>query len=540
MKQIVAVLAVLILASCVHAGKSVAGRNAMTMQEINGLKLTSDGWVDTSSIESIVADATRGAQTDEEKVLALYNWYRRVVYHHRFAPPDNIRRNTLMILNSFGFNLCGSQSAVFVTLLQKAGFKTRVVCGKAEGDFGGHTFWEVFYDNRWHCFDTMTSFYVYTRDNPPHIASLEELKADPTLVTKAVEEKRASPAFLYCTFHQELKGADRQDLAKVMGEADLPWSTLLFNSGDLVKFWSQAPANSYVLDDKGTYGGRYTADVMDFSLRPGESLVRNWDNENKWIKNMNHADFGPHHVCGTADESDTVNFKYFEPYLKENYGHAKKCYRYYGNGRLEWKPTAALVQKFGKVEKMTLASGGRFETVADGSITIPVKCPYAVAEIELALFLNHKSDSAETRVVLLADGKSTEVWKRTGKTKGVEKIVISRTDLPLFKYELRIECKAGARGRTTVFPELIRSTFMENIAALPGLLPGKNVISVSAAAPMKLDSGKLVVQCDWSEGEDWKTARSITKELTELPAGFEIEAAGPKIPRMRSLTMRLE
>jgi hypothetical protein len=527
-----------------RTGRGNPGKEAtIALRKIQGLKVTTDGWVDTSSIESILAGATRGAKTDEEKILAIFNWCRRIIYHHRLGPPDSIRRNLLMAVNSFGFNLCGSQSALIVTLLNKAGFKTRVVCGKASGDFGGHTFWEAFYDERWHCFDTMTSFYVYTRDTPPHIACLDELKADPTLVSNAVEENRASPGFLCCTFRQELKGTDRAELAKVMGEADLPWSTFLFTAGSLVDFWSQAPRNVSILDAEGAYGGRYTPDVMTLALKPGEELARTWNNQGKWIKNLNHADFGPHHICGTADEYDPVNFKYFEPYLKENYGHAKKCYRYYGNGWLEWKPTAASVKQFCKLDNMAVKGADIFEAVNDkraGTISIPVKCPYAGVEVELDLTLDQAGASSETRVLLVEGNKSAEVWKKAGEAKGLQEIVITRTDLPLFEYELKIECKPGQDGRAAALPVRLRTTFMENIAALPGFLPGKNVVTVGAARPVKLAGGKLIVQYDWEEGEGWKTPKTIRKEFTELPATFEVEAAGPKIPRMRNLITRFE
>jgi hypothetical protein len=71
-------------------------------------------------------------------------------------------------------------------------------------------------------------------------------------------------------------------------------------------------------------------------------------------------------------------------------------------------------------------------------------------------------------------------------------------------------------------------------------VPGKNVVTVSAAAPVKLAASKLVVVYEWAEGEGWKTDKSVTKEFTELPATFEVEVAGPKMPRMKKVVMRLE
>ena len=87
--------------------------------------VTTDKYVDTSSLDAIVKSIVKEGMTEEQKALAFYHWYRRMLFHHRFMGGD--RRDVLKVLNSYGCNLCGSQAAVFVILLQKAGFKTRVV-----------------------------------------------------------------------------------------------------------------------------------------------------------------------------------------------------------------------------------------------------------------------------------------------------------------------------------------------------------------------------------------------------------------------------
>ena len=89
-------------------------------------------------------------------------------------------------------------------------------------------------------------------------------------------------------------------------------------------------------------------------------------------------------------------------------------------------------------------------------------------------------------------------------------------------------------------PRRLRTIFQENIYALPGLLPGKNRVTVSAREPVKLAAGRLVVSYEWAEGDGWKTPKSATRELSELPATFEVEVAGPKLPRMKRLVVRLE
>jgi hypothetical protein len=343
-----------------------------------------------------------------------------------------------------------------------------------------------------------------------------------------------------------MTGADKDELRKTMGKADLTWSTLLFKSGTLVDFWSKAPAASRVLDNGGTYGGRYTPGVMDFTLKSGEGLVREWDNAaNLWYKSASHPDFGPHHTCGAADEHDPANFRYFEPYLKENFGHTKKCYRWFGNGFLEWRPTAieGETEKAFQLSNLTRAGDGLFsiaEAGKPGSLTIPVKCPYAGVGIELELKLAQKGAGTATRVFLVEGGKSREVWKKEGEAEGVEKVIIDHQGSPAFEYQLRIEAKADAEGSVALAPVRLRTIFQENIYALPGLVPGKNTVNVSAAEPVKLAGNRLVVTYEWAEGEGWKTEKSVTRSFTELPAKFEVEVAGPKMPRMKRLVVRLE
>lgn len=155
--------------------------------------------MDCSSVESIVRDVIKPGMDGQEKLLALYQWFRRTIYHYRMMSED--RRDVLRLINTYGYALCGSQAAVFRQLCNAAGFKARVVSGDGGNELG-HTVVEVWYGGCWHVIDTMTSFYVLTRETRPVIASMADLAADPTLVAKAQEERRCGPEFLYCLRQQ--------------------------------------------------------------------------------------------------------------------------------------------------------------------------------------------------------------------------------------------------------------------------------------------------------------------------------------------------
>src|SRR5207248_1193618 len=109
--------------------------------------------------------------------------------------------------NVIGNTLCGSQATCMKGLLEGcANLKTRVV---ARAD---HTYYEVWYGDRWHGFDTMMNFYVFTRGDKRWVASFEELRQDPTLIRDAVKEGRAAPNLCCCGDVPQEFAAKIQDL----------------------------------------------------------------------------------------------------------------------------------------------------------------------------------------------------------------------------------------------------------------------------------------------------------------------------------------
>ncbi|MGQ9663641.1 MAG: hypothetical protein ACUVWX_15125, partial [Kiritimatiellia bacterium] len=56
-------------------------------------KVLTDRAVDTSSLESIVAGIIRPGMSSQEKFLACSDFYRRVIFHHRYMGSD--RREVL-------------------------------------------------------------------------------------------------------------------------------------------------------------------------------------------------------------------------------------------------------------------------------------------------------------------------------------------------------------------------------------------------------------------------------------------------------------
>lgn len=525
-----------------------------------GVWVTSSASVDTSSPEAIVKDLVKPGMTDEEKVLAIFNWYRRVIYPHNYMGAD--RRDVLRQINSYGNTLCGSHAANLGWLMRTAGFKTRptFIYG------GGHTFIEVFYDGRWHAVDPETDFAVWSRGEKPHLISMEELKADPTLLDSPEKEGRARPWLFKA---MKFPWTDRKTMADYcdqnrLDKMAMQWSSSVLKGMTIKDYFVEGVKTLKYGGENEPYGGHISdPNLMKLTLRPRERLVRPWDNEGhgRYILGQGFQGYPAHLMYGGgADENDTEVFPYVEPYRKDNYGipalPVDRCYRYSGNGHLVWSPTPAeLISTPGvTVQNVAVdAKTGMLRPVEAGkpaTIEIPVRSSYALVWADITGTWLRGAETDIARILVWGrfekevDGKKTTVqeWReawaadQTGAheaTASYGKAINGRYD-----YKLRIELVAsddvqqcGLKGLT------LDHTFVHNWLVLPILKPGKNTITVRLDNPEALKALKLLVRYEWAEGEDWKEERSDVREVTTVPFTYTLEARGPKFPRMKTLVL---
>ena len=193
---------------------AVGGAHAQTVRQI---KVLPDKAADTSSLKSIVQSVTRGAKSNDEKAIALYN-FATLANYHRAYPSEPGGIEALKQFNVYGWSLCGGLHSGLGALYREMGWEWRFVGWNNPG----HTTIEAKYDGQWHYLDTFLKFYVWKKDpNAPGgrtIASQDDIKRDPTLVTNLVFDKSrkvyyqpsdqfeiindkanwAAPAFLVC------------------------------------------------------------------------------------------------------------------------------------------------------------------------------------------------------------------------------------------------------------------------------------------------------------------------------------------------------
>ncbi|MCX7590565.1 MAG: transglutaminase-like domain-containing protein [Kiritimatiellae bacterium] len=521
----------LLALGCMYAGAA---------EFVTNPKVLTDRSVDTSSLESIVAGIVRPGMTEHEKFLACYDFYRRMIFHHRYMGSD--RREVLRAINSYGCLLCGSQAATFYMLLQAAGIPARIVHVKAPS-YGSHTVIEAQYDGSWHAADPMTAFYVFNRQG--RIASFEELKTDPSLLRDAVKEGRVPPEYCFCGREVE---SEQSGIEAHLHE-DGPWTILRWKGEgtSITDFWQKAVSDYKTAE--GPYGGHVIPGVLDFTLKPNEEYVRLWGNLGLWLKKPSFAAFGPFHTCGHADELDIRHFKYFEPYKRTDLPYTRCCYRYYGNGWLEWKPNPArseLEEFASETTNLRRSSGGGplKVVVSDkpARLVVPVKSPYAVVKVEMDLLVEQPA-GAQTRVTLLDRERNgavvARVFEEKGACSGIRTITWTNDAIPLYLYDLKIEATGGNLALDLL---RLKTVFQLNWASLPSLYPGENIVTVSAANPLKLKDHRLLVTYEWEDGVGWKNPQSNTKTISDLPCTYKLFADVPtdKMPRMKRLVIKLE
>ncbi len=472
---------------------------------VDGAWVTTDQTVDCSSYESILKDVIKPGMTEEQKAIALYNFYRQRVYHYVNMPES---RDPIKCINVIGNTLCGSQGTCMKGLLTEAGIKARVVSGP------GHTFYEAYYDGKWHGYDTFMNFYVFTRGPNRNVASYEELKNDPTLATKAVEEGRAAPGYLPC--------------------GDTP-----------ACFINGVKENNYMPQ-------KLNWNVKDYRLRTGEEIVRSWWPEGKALPGTaGKNDKTPYHGCGARDQkAESYLFKFWEPYGILKYERKSISYRHYFNGRMNYAPDLT----GDKYRQGVLSEKGVHATpqglAGEGEVVFAVHCPFYISGSTLTFETATPGAGDVVEVSASLDGKQWTAIAATNASAGrsqveLDQIVVKR-QVGLHAYQVRFALK----GKAVLKRFYLSTVFTHNAMAAPHLMPGKNNVTLTVANPETLKTAPLTVSYRYKEAPAntakpldstaWTgEIKTITKQAGASPFKFTVELPQTeKLPQMQDLTLR--
>ncbi|NKB72674.1 MAG: hypothetical protein GKR89_36855 [Candidatus Latescibacteria bacterium] len=194
-----------------------------------------NGRGDWRSLESILAGILDESMSEAEKARAIWEFARRHRYH--CTTSDDEVKDTVKMLNIYGYTLCWDEAYTVANLWQAAGLKIR------RGIPHGHCTTEVYYDDDYHLLDSDEHLLVLLRDNQT-IAGEADLARDHDLM------KRAHAYGI-------LQGESRST--------------------------SEGAASLFVHDGPRTGGRPLIGDhQMDLTLRPGEALLWEWADRGKY------------------------------------------------------------------------------------------------------------------------------------------------------------------------------------------------------------------------------------------------------------------
>lgn len=485
-----------------------AGGFAASGAETGGVldvKVTTDTSIDCSSVQSIARDLYRNCKTDEEKAIATWYFVRRMLFHWPHVPTWD----SLDLINSYGWGLCGYQSHTFCHICNAGGVKARVVHAPS------HVVAEAWYDDAWHLYDCQVGWFAYRKDKSA-VASGAEMKADNSIIVDAVKDGRASAPWFQCSDKHGV-GLTTVNGHRPGGVPNTPTRRLIIN------------------------------------LRRGETLTRIWGNEGRsWTKPGEEKWTSPRHTCTRqqTDANDPVNWPFWKPYAEIQRKEGEKVIygvkRYFGNGRLEYEPdlsTEAFMDGLtggGGMEgvKAKYQGGGGpnvhpAEAGKAGSLIFVVELPYVMVDawVEGEAFRKSEAD-AFTIQVKGPGGDWQKVFEaeQSGRFE-FKDVSVKAGAWAAKKYLVKLEMR-GAAGAVDAGLERFKITtvFMNNMYALPYFAPGRNTIRVEAAEGTDLKKNALALEYAW---EEEGVEKSLKKAVDKLPFECVVEVGGKEMPRMK-------
>jgi hypothetical protein len=452
----------------------------------DGLRVTTDRTVDTSSLESIVRDVVRlsGAKTNDEKAIAIYEWLHETIFHHAYPvekSPQSV--GPLKVLKVYGWGLCGGQHTVLKALFETAGWPVRY---RGWSD-PGHTTIEVQYDGRWHYFDVFLKCYFWTQDRKT-VAGQDDIVADPSIVLDAAKDGRVpANSYLCC-------GDDAPGIVKGCRN-------------------SKAHAPSKPADGWASVTGRDQGWSPSLRLPAGATLRLEWAGKPGAVA----VDGRAAHSCGNKDfRSDPA----LGP-LHEHYGP-----RTHSNGRFTYAPDFSRAADAADVALSSAAPrGGKLVASGAGRAVFKLALPYPYVDGRIdAAF-----EGGEGSLAVSTDGGKTWAPAATGELG------------PLLRQKYDVQVKAEFSGALASFR--FEGTVEHNRYALPRLLTGANQVTVAADA---LPAGRAVaVTYAWQEatapemrkrwdgqGLSYGAEKTATRTLSGPSETFKVDVGGNTPPRM--------
>ena len=435
---------------------------------INQLKVLSDKIDDVTTVENIVKSFVKPGMSDQKRAEAL--WKAVVKYRHQTTPPNEYlagdweAHDPVKIFNVYGYCMCCCCSALVEALNREDGREAR---GRI---LNGHSVPEVWYRNGWHMFDgSLLTF--FPRPNDGVAASVDEISA-------AIADWYAKhPGYQKNGAKiMELMRKDGWSGWKAEGPALLA-NCPFYRAGYFparTHGWDATMAEYDRKSEVYEYGYQVGHRAL-FSLRPGESLVREAGNRGLHV-NM-ETDPGWDGLKARAPENDLVYVNEFLPGYRGGVA-ANGTHRYAPNLR-----AGDLVRGAEVFEN--LASGGSGSPAlhvakADrpGIAVFPMVSPYVYLGGRLAIKAIGRSNDDRLIVSISTNNGRSFTELSTAPVLKAEERTIDLKDkiLRRYAYWIKIEL-AGQAGLDSL---VIDNDIQHAPRTLPWLGKGSNTITVAA------------------------------------------------------------
>jgi len=518
------------LAPAAWAAPASRTKESPCMPAVENPRVTCDRWPSHYDAKSWIRDVWRleNARTGEQKTLALYKWV-RLQQHWGDQCFDGTRGtcacecDAIKKINIYPYGECSDFAVTSAALGHAGGLKAQ------EAHVPGHAQLEVFYgdaDNveRWHRLDPFWGIVVYDKTGS-HIADWQEIQRDPLIAMEP---------------------------SKVV----MPWGD---KATDRMRFVEKASCEP----SRRVRPSRYT---MDKPLYAGETYILAWDR----LAGLDFYNANPQ----SRDKMTLwgfVRYRYAEGDLEKlAYGHevlrpfiekvGDQLQIHEAHGTLLFTPL--LNERFADstyAPPANVAVGPNRRSLRPAAAGVPaelvylVQTPYVIANGAVAgKFRTGKGDRITVQAAR-ADWRQVDdtldqvvparpdwkiVWESSGE--GRQEMRLGEAEMQLrgeYKFLVKVQMTA-ATDPSTVSLDMLSFVvrFQEGVMALPRLMPGKNVIHVTAGR-MKPGYG-LSVTYIWDDAAGKE--RQASQRIEKVPFDFEIQAAGKRPADVRSRALILQ
>ena len=463
---------------------------------LNGLKIVSNNWPDTSTLKDFGESSIRifQAKSNEEKAIAIWRSIQHLTVATNVIPKEpalgiDYVLDPLKLLNVYGGHWCDGLSRVMEMTWRSLGYRAQKLYKF------GHTFADCHWKDsdgvgRWHVFDLNQHWFVYDR-TASHIATKDELALDHSLIY-------------------------------------FPSRTSIPSSPSLMQ-------PSYV------HAGhlRMESHRTGIDLRIGETMERAWGNEGKPYYNL----------FGKEKRKDLKHGPY-----PVTYGNGRLVYepdlskRTYKQGLSQKPMNVNCTEEDGLKPALHPSKTGE-----KGVAIFKVSLPYIVSDAWVKASIVRESLKDEIRFSFSVDDGQTwrTIWE-AGKELGsfnldhvsfCETFDPAQKDPPKgitpfgrYEYLVKIELKAAVKKTSCGLENFsIVTVFQHNLFSLPMLWPGPNIITLRG----DLDPNSMLrVTYVWDDVQSKERMHTVT--IKTLPFQYEILAKGKKWEDVVCRSLKME